>query len=56
MKGSVAAHETEHKAARQLRAAKQKAEKGLPRNANWTHAFGYLAMTPANPTRTPPRS
>lgn len=38
LKGSVAAHEIEHKRARQLRAAKQKAESGLPQ---WRRAFGY---------------
>jgi DNA invertase Pin-like site-specific DNA recombinase len=42
LKGSVAAHETEHKKARQRRAAKQKAEKGLP---HWTRAFGYIPGT-----------
>jgi DNA invertase Pin-like site-specific DNA recombinase len=42
MKGSVAAHEIEHKRARQLRAAKQKAEAGRPQ---WRRAFGYLADT-----------
>ncbi|ABQ73342.1 MULTISPECIES: recombinase family protein [Mycobacterium] len=39
LKGSVAAHETEHKKARQRRAARQKAERGHP---NWSKAFGYL--------------
>jgi DNA invertase Pin-like site-specific DNA recombinase len=38
LKGSVAAHETEHKAARQRRAARQKAEQGHP---YWRQAFGY---------------
>ena len=42
LKGSVAAHEVEHKKARQRRAAIQKAEKGLPQ---WTRAFGYLDDT-----------
>lgn len=40
LKGSVAAHEGEHRRARQLRAARQKAERGEP---NWPQmAFGYL--------------
>lgn len=39
LKGAVARHEVEHKQARQKRAAKQKAEKGLPQ---WRRAFGYL--------------
>ena len=39
LKGSVAAHEGEHRKARQLRAARQKAERGEP---NWSKAFGYL--------------
>ena len=51
MKGSVAAHETEHKRARQLRAARQKAERGLP---HWTRAFGYLADTRQPDPRTAP--
>lgn len=38
LKGSVAAHESEHKKARQKRAAKQKAEQGKPQ---WRYAFGY---------------
>jgi hypothetical protein len=42
LKGSVAAHEIEHKRARQLRAAKQKAEAGRPQ---WRRAFGYLDDT-----------
>ncbi|MCH9729878.1 MAG: recombinase family protein [Actinomycetia bacterium] len=42
LKGSVAAHETEHKVARQRRAARQKAEQGRPQ---WTRAFGYLGDT-----------
>lgn len=42
LKGSVAAHEIEHKRARQLRAAKQKAESGRPQ---WRRAFGYLDDT-----------
>lgn len=40
LKGSVAAHEGEHRRARQLRAARQKAERGQP---NWSKAFGYQA-------------
>lgn len=39
LKGSVAAHEIEHKRARQLRAAEQKAAQGRPQ---WRRAFGYL--------------
>ena len=42
LKGAVAAHEIEHKKARQLRAARQKAERGEP---NWSRAFGYHADT-----------
>ncbi|WP_155766767.1 recombinase family protein [Mycobacterium intracellulare] len=42
MKGAVAAHEIEHKRARQLRAAKQKAEQGRPQ---WKRAFGYADDT-----------
>ncbi|WP_085157348.1 recombinase family protein [Mycolicibacterium confluentis] len=42
LKGSVAAHEIEHKRARQLRAAQQKAEAGRPQ---WRRAFGYLDDT-----------
>ena len=42
LKGSVAAHEIEHKKARQIRAAQQKAERGEP---NWSQAFGYHADT-----------
>ncbi len=38
LKGSVAAHEIEHKRARQLRAAQQKAQRGEPQ---WRNAFGY---------------
>ncbi|WP_234785015.1 recombinase family protein [Mycolicibacterium thermoresistibile] len=38
LKGSVAAHEIEHKRARQLRAAQQKAERGVPQ---WKRAFGF---------------
>ncbi len=44
LKGSVAAHESEHKLARQLRAARQKAEQGRPQ---WTYAFGYIGDTHA---------
>ncbi|MFL0240806.1 recombinase family protein [Mycobacterium sp. SMC-17] len=40
--GGVAAHETEHKKARQRRAARQKAELGRPK---WRTAFGYLPET-----------
>jgi hypothetical protein len=43
LKGSVAAHEGEHRKARQLRAARQKAERGEP---NWSRAFGYHAHQP----------
>jgi DNA invertase Pin-like site-specific DNA recombinase len=39
LKGSVAAHEGEHRKARQLRAARQRADQGVP---NWSQAFGYL--------------
>ena len=42
LKGAVAAHEVEHKVARQKRAARQKAERGEP---NWSRAFGYHADT-----------
>jgi len=42
LKGSVAAHEGEHRRARQLRATRQLAERGVP---NWTRAFGYLGDT-----------
>ena len=42
LKGNVAAHEVEHKAARQRVAARQKAERGLPQ---WKRAFGYLGDT-----------
>ena len=42
LKGSVAAHEGEHRKARQLRATRQLAERGVP---NWTRAFGYLGDT-----------
>lgn len=40
LKGSVAAHEGEHRRARQLRATRQLAERGVP---NWSKAFGYTA-------------
>lgn len=43
LRGSVAAHEVEHKKARQRRAAQQKAERGEP---NWSKAFGYLDRQP----------
>jgi DNA invertase Pin-like site-specific DNA recombinase len=42
LKGSVAAHEGEHRKARQLRAARQRADSGIP---NWSKAFGYLGDT-----------
>ncbi len=42
LKGSVAAHEGEHRKARQLRATRQRAEQGIP---NWSRAFGYLGDT-----------
>jgi DNA invertase Pin-like site-specific DNA recombinase len=42
LKGSVAAHEGEHRKARQLRAARQRADQGVP---NWSQAFGYLGDT-----------
>jgi Recombinase/Resolvase, N terminal domain len=42
LKGSVAAHEGEHRKARQLRAARQRADQGIP---NWSQAFGYLGDT-----------
>jgi len=43
LKGSVAAHEGEHRKARQLRAMRQLAEAGVP---NWPMgAFGYLGDT-----------
>jgi len=43
LKGSVAAHESEHKIARQRRAAIQKAEQGRPQ---WRHATGYVDGKP----------
>lgn len=49
LKGSVAAHEGEHRRARQLRAARQRAEVGIP---NWHKAFGYLPG-PGGPTLDP---
>lgn len=42
LKGAVARHEVEHKADRQRRAARQKAEQGRPQ---WARAFGYLDDT-----------
>ena len=42
IKGAVGKSEIERKAARQRRAARQKAENGLP---HWTRAFGYLGDT-----------
>jgi DNA invertase Pin-like site-specific DNA recombinase len=38
LKGSVAAHEGEHRRAPQFRATRQLAERGVP---NWHKAFGY---------------
>lgn len=49
LKGSVAAHEVEHKRVRQLRAAQQKAERGLPK---WRKAFGYMPYTGTKETDT----
>lgn len=46
LKGSVAAHEGEHRKARQLRATRQLAERGVP---NWTRAFGYDADRQPDP-------
>jgi DNA invertase Pin-like site-specific DNA recombinase len=51
LKGSVAAHEIDHKKARQRRAARQKAENGLPQ---WKRAFGYLDDTRAPDPVTAP--
>lgn len=51
LKGSVAAHEGEHRKARQLRAARQKAERGEP---NWSKAFGYLGDTRRPDPQTAP--
>lgn len=52
LKGSVAAHEIEHKRARQIRAAKQKAESGRPQ---WRRAFGYID-TPVGPQLDPEKA
>ena len=43
LKGSVAAHESEHKVARQKRAAIQKAKQGRPQ---WRYATGYVDGKP----------
>src|SRR6478609_11174102 len=51
LKGAVARHEIDHKKARQCRAARQKAEKGLPA---WKRAFGYLADTHQPDPQTAP--
>lgn len=48
LKGSVAAHESEHKVARQKRAAQQKAQQGRPQ---WTYAFGYMDHQPDPTTK-----
>ena len=47
----MAAHEIEHKKARQKRAARQKAERGEP---NWLRAFGYHADTHQPDPQTAP--
>ncbi|MGZ8813197.1 MAG: recombinase family protein [Mycobacterium sp.] len=47
--GSVSRQESEHKAERQRRAARQKAEHGIPQ---WRRAFGYLD-TPDGPVLGP---
>ncbi|MGV0788685.1 recombinase family protein [Mycolicibacterium sp. XJ2] len=49
--GSVAFNESEHKAERQRRAARQKAEQGLPQ---WKRAFGYLGDTYKPDPKTAP--
>ena len=51
LKGAVARHEIDHKVARQLRAAKQKAERGVPQ---WKRAFGYLGDTRQPDPQTAP--
>jgi DNA invertase Pin-like site-specific DNA recombinase len=51
LKGAVARHEIEHKSDRQRRAARQKAERGLPQ---WARAFGYLGDTHQLDPRTAP--
>lgn len=50
LKGSVAMHEIEHKRARQLRAAQQKAERGEPQ---WRRAFGYDENRQLDPVTAP---
>lgn len=50
LKGSVAAHEIEHKRARQVRAAQQKAEAGRPQ---WVRAFGYDDQRQPHPVTAP---
>lgn len=50
LKGSVAAHEGEHRKARQLRATRQLAERGVP---NWHHAFGYDDHRQPDPVTAP---
>jgi DNA invertase Pin-like site-specific DNA recombinase len=50
LKGSVAAHEGEHRKARQLRATRQLAERGVP---NWRRAFGYDANRRPDPKTAP---
>ena len=42
LKGAVARHEIDHKRARQLRATRQAAERGVP---NWTRACGFFDDT-----------
>jgi DNA invertase Pin-like site-specific DNA recombinase len=51
LKGAVARHEIEHKSDRQRRAARQKAELGLPQ---WRKAFGYLPDVHQPDPRTGP--
>jgi hypothetical protein len=51
LKGSVAAHEGEHRKFRQVRAARQRADSGVP---NWSRAFGYDSDTrQLNPQTAP---
>ncbi len=50
IKGDVAAHEGEHKAARQRVAAKQMAERGIPK---WKAAFGYTDDHQRHPVEAP---
>lgn len=50
LKGSVAAHEGEHRKARQLRATRQLAERGVP---NWSRAFGYDDKRQPDPATAP---